>query len=223
MSTRRWSPGAVPAGRTPGVTRTKPGPPTPARAARSRPEHTTPASPQRAIHSDAVARVAGGLVYVVNRIFADNIQILDPSRDFVTMVQCSTGNGSNPHDIVIAGDTKAYVTLYDTGEILVVNPAPAADCSDFERGRIDVSPFADADGNPEADQMAIVSGELYVLLQRLDRNNFFTPAGRGGLQDGAFGWSGRGRGRRNPSGHAGPPRACSMSACVISTCASAAV
>jgi hypothetical protein len=145
------------------------------------PRSITPASPQRAINSDAVVRAAGGRVYVVNRFQADNIQTLDPSRDFATLSQCSTGNGSNPYDIALASATKAYVTRFELTSLLIVNPSVGADCAGFVLGSIDLAQFADADGIPEMDQMAIVNGMLYVSLQRLDRNNSFIPAGPGML------------------------------------------
>ncbi len=139
----------------------------------------SPVSAQRRVHSDAVPRVFGGLVYVVNRFGADNIQVLDPGRDFETRFQCSTGNGSNPHDIAFVDAQKAYVSLYQETDLLIVNPSAASDCSDFVLGRVDLSAFADKDGIPEMDQMAIVGGKLYVALQHLDRNNFFQPAEAG--------------------------------------------
>src|SRR5262249_37088124 len=73
------------------------------------PRVITPSTSQRRIHSDATARVYGGLVYVINRLFADNIQLLDPANDFVTRFQCSTGNGTNPHDFALVDAGKAYV------------------------------------------------------------------------------------------------------------------
>ncbi|HVM95588.1 MAG TPA: hypothetical protein VMT89_04330, partial [Candidatus Acidoferrales bacterium] len=143
------------------------------------PRTITPASPQRTTNSDAAARAAGGRVYIVNRFQADNIQTLDPSRDFATVSQCSTGNGSNPHDIALVSATKAYVTRYELTSVLIVNPSVGADCAGFVLGSVDLSQFADADGVPEMDQMAIVNGKLYVSLQRLNRNNAFKPAGPG--------------------------------------------
>ena len=143
------------------------------------PRTITPASPQRAINSDAAARTSGGRVYIVNRFQADNIQTLDPSRGFATVSQCSTGNGSNPHDIALVSATKAYVTRYELTSVLIVNPSVGADCAGFTLGSIDLSQFADADGVPEMDQMAIVNGKLYVSLERLNRNNAFNPAGPG--------------------------------------------
>ena len=143
------------------------------------PRTITPASPQRTINSDATARASGGRVYIVNRFQADNIQTLDPSRDFATVSQCSTGTGSNPHDIALVSATKAYVTCYELTSLLIVNPSVGANCAGFMLGSIDLSQFADADGIPEMDQMAIVNGKLYVSLERLNRNDSFKPAGPG--------------------------------------------
>src|ERR1043166_8202454 len=145
------------------------------------PRVVVPANRERRVHSDAVARTFGGLVYVVNRFFGDNIQVLDPSRDFATRFQCLTGERSNPHDIAFLNAAKAYVTLADKTTLLIVNPSASPNCADFIRGAIDLQQFADADGLPEMDQMAIVGDRLYVALQRLDRNNFFIPAGPGSL------------------------------------------
>ena len=72
------------------------------------PRAVTKSSPQRRIFRDAAARAAGDRVYVVNRLYGDNIQVLDPADGFRTALQCSTGNGSNPHDIAVISPHKAY-------------------------------------------------------------------------------------------------------------------
>jgi DNA-binding beta-propeller fold protein YncE len=136
-----------------------------------------PATP---IHSDAVVRVTGGRAFVVNRFLGDNLQVLDPTRGFATRLQCSTGSGSNPHDVVLAGAGKAYVSRYNARDLWVVDP-DAPSCAGFLRGTIDLSPWADADGLPEMDQMALVGGRLFVSLERLDRARRFAPAGRSRL------------------------------------------
>jgi hypothetical protein len=127
-----------------------------------------------AIHSDAVLRASGvdGLVYAVGRAGGDHIQVLDPCDNFDTLDQFSTGNGSNPHDIVFYSTTKAYVSRYDMTSVLIMNPQTGASL-----GSINLAAFADADGIPEMDQMFLTGEYLCVLLQRLDRNNFYTPAG----------------------------------------------
>jgi len=146
------------------------------------PRAVTPSRPNRRVHRDAVVRSYGGLVYVVNRLFADNIQVLDPGRGFATRLQCSTGNGSNPHDIAFADPTKAYVSRFEERSLLIVNPAARTDCRDFVRGSIDLSGLADRDGTPDMDQMAVVGDRLYVALQRLDVNTVLRlPARNGAL------------------------------------------
>ena len=137
------------------------------------PGDKTPSINLEGIHSDAVVRFGpGGLVYAVNRAGADNIQILDPCNNFNTVDQFSTGNGSGPHDIVFLSATKAYVTRYDMTTVLIMNPQTGATL-----GTINLAAFADADGIPEMDQMFFSGGQLCVLVQRLDRNNFYSPTG----------------------------------------------
>lgn len=127
------------------------------------------------IHSDAVARTHGGLVYVVNRLGGDSIQAIDPAAGWATLWQCSVGNGTNPHDIVFVAPDKAYVTLYERATLAIVDPSVGPTCTGFLRGSVDLGPLADADGVPEMDQAALVGSRLYVTLQRLDRRNFFQP------------------------------------------------
>jgi DNA-binding beta-propeller fold protein YncE len=127
------------------------------------------------IHSDAVARTHGGLVYVVNRLGGDNIQAIDPAAGYATRWQCSVENGSNPHDIAFAAPDKAYVTRYERSTILIVDPTTGPDCAGFVRGTVDLSALADGDGLPEMDQAVVIGGRLFVTLQRLDRRNFFRP------------------------------------------------
>ena len=143
------------------------------------------AAPRRArtlrtpVFSDAVVRISGGLAIVLNRFLADNVQVLGPKLR--TRLQCSTGAGSNPHDIVVveAGTRgraagKAYVTRYGARELWVVDPA-ARGCKRFHTGSIDLGPWADRDEIPEMDQMILVGTRLFVTLQRLDRLSGFVP------------------------------------------------
>jgi DNA-binding beta-propeller fold protein YncE len=129
------------------------------------------------IHSDAVLRVSGGRVFVVNRFLGDNLQVLDPAHGLATALQCSTGPGSNPHDVAVVAPHKAYVTRYDEPTLWVVDP-DAPSCATFRRGTVDLSPWGDADGLPEMDQMAIVGDRAFVTLERLDRVRRFAPSGR---------------------------------------------
>ncbi|MCD4690560.1 hypothetical protein K8S17_03785 [bacterium] len=122
------------------------------------------------LHSDAIARVYDGLVYVVNRLYADNVQVLDPSQGFATIRQFSVGPGSNPMDIAILSPTRAYVSRYETPWLLEIDPSTGAIADS-----IDLSVFADADGLPEAAAMAIVDDLLFVAIQRIDRDYYWLP------------------------------------------------
>jgi streptogramin lyase len=127
------------------------------------------------IHSDAVALYHDGLVYVINRLGGDSIQALDPQAGFATLWECSVGNGANPHDLIFAAPDKAYVTLYERTELLIVDPSVGPSCDGFVRGSIDLAALADADGVPEMDTGAIIDGRLFVALERLDRDTFLQP------------------------------------------------
>jgi streptogramin lyase len=122
------------------------------------------------LHSDAVSRYYQGLIYVVNRMGGDNIQILDPGDGFSTVRQFSVGSGSDPHDIAFVNKTKAYVSIYNETELLIVNPKSGA-----HKGSVDLSSFADGDGIPEMDCMILVGERLFISIQRLDRNNYWLP------------------------------------------------
>lgn len=129
---------------------------------------------QMEMSSDAVARTIDGKIYVMNRLGQDNVTIFSPSDFLHPLIQFSTGSGSNPQDIVLANSGKAYISLLDRNYLLVVNPNTGTEIM-----KIDISSYADADGIPEAWRMSIVDGIVYVLLQELDRYNFYQPAQNG--------------------------------------------
>jgi hypothetical protein len=58
------------------------------------PREVSRATPERRVHSDATARVRNGLVYIVNRLFADNIQVLDPASG--SRPSCSARPATGP-------------------------------------------------------------------------------------------------------------------------------
>jgi hypothetical protein len=129
----------------------------------------TPACDIASPHSDARLRYFAGQLFVVNRFGADNIQVVEPMSG-ATVLQFSVGNGANPYDIAVLSPTRAYVTRYDRRELWIVNPATGA-----KTGEVDLGGFADADGIPEMDRIAVVGPLAFVSLQRLDRPSFFSP------------------------------------------------
>jgi len=124
----------------------------------------------QAIHADAAARAHGGLVYVVNRLGGDNIQVLDPAQDFRTVRQFSVGIGSNPHDIAFVAPDRAYVSRNAAASLLEIDPRSGA-----IRDSVDLSPLADADGVPDMDRLYFQDPYLYVAVQRIDFNSPLYP------------------------------------------------
>ncbi len=127
------------------------------------------------VSTDAVCTYDYGedRVFVVNRYLADNIQIVDPNQGFATVGQYSVGNGTNPHDIRLASHDKAYVSRFESTELLIVHPYTGAVLDS-----IDLSPLADADGIPEMDRMEIVDGKLFVTLNNINHATW-QPVGPG--------------------------------------------
>lgn len=137
------------------------------------------------VTSDPIARVEDGLPIVVNRYSFDSLQGLDPLAGFATAFDYSTGNGSNPHDVVVFpareggtpdgrfssdGAGLAFVPRYEPpfNDVAIV---------DLEDGMIiasiDLVPYAlGPDHLPRADQALLHDGLIYVTLQ--DANRQFT-------------------------------------------------
>jgi hypothetical protein len=126
------------------------------------------------IHSDAVIRYFNQKIYIVNRLNRDSILILNPLLGYLPLQEFSMGSGSNPQDIAVVNDSKAYVSLYNRTYLAVV---------DLNNGQIykniDLAVYSETfstsssgiDGKPEMAKMIIYENILYLQLQRLDRND----------------------------------------------------
>lgn len=68
-------------------------------------------------------------------------------------------SNSAPTAIVIQNDTKAYVALQGRPKILIINPSTMT-----KTGEIDITAYGVGDENPDAQQMIIRDGKLYVAL-----------------------------------------------------------
>ena len=126
------------------------------------------------IHSDAVARRWADTIFVVNRYLADNILVLDAASGYAVVDQYSTGLNSNPYDLEVVRDGKAYIPRYEETTLWVVEPLHGALLA-----TVDLSQFADADGIPEMSQVTAVGDFAFVSLQRLDRNSTYMPPAGG--------------------------------------------
>lgn len=122
--------------------------------------------------SDAVIRLYGNKIYVINRFGTDTIQVVD-ANNFSVTADYSVGSGSNPQDIVVASDAKAYVSRLDSqndstddSDVLIINPQ-----SGERLGGIDLKPYTtdDEDRLARAAQMVLVGDMLYVCIEDLPK------------------------------------------------------
>jgi hypothetical protein len=124
------------------------------------------------VSADVVARWHDDLVYVVNRAGADNVQVLDPAAGFATIRQYGLGLGRNLQDIAFDAQGEAYVSCYDTAELLRIDPVGGQ-----VLGVISTAGFADADGLPETAWLLAQGDHLFITCERLDRNDWYQPVG----------------------------------------------
>lgn len=118
-----------------------------------------------AIHADAVCRYDRTLAtpFVINRWGADAIALPDPEEGWRITREYSVSSGSNPQDIAAVSAERAYVARFNEPRLLVVHPFTGAFLE-----QIDISPYADSDGVPEATWLYALDGKVFVLLARLD-------------------------------------------------------
>jgi hypothetical protein len=121
----------------------------------------------------------GGPVIIIDRGNAV-LTWLDPATCApLRQLAVATGFPANPHDVVVVSPSKAYVTRanengaatpatddFDDGnDLLVIDPSQPKIV-----GRIDLRPFAAADGIgilPQADRAILADGRVYVSLNQI--------------------------------------------------------
>ncbi|MEM4258603.1 MAG: hypothetical protein QXL17_05570 [Candidatus Thermoplasmatota archaeon] len=123
---------------------------------------------------DDIVRYFNGKIYVLNRFGYDRIDVFSAEEPYTYLYNFSTGTGTNPQDIAFISESKAYVTCYDSCDLLIVNPSTGD-----HLGTIDLSSFADDDGIPEMHRMLALQfrgkHRVYVTVQRLNRSAFYAP------------------------------------------------
>jgi DNA-binding beta-propeller fold protein YncE len=119
------------------------------------------------VSSDSVLRVGSGAAFAINRFTFDNLQRLDPLSGFATAWQASIGAGSNPHDVAVLSDDKAYVTRYEPpfNDVAVFDPTLGRLLTSIPLDELAENP----DGTPRPDHLRLAEGVLFVGLQDIDR------------------------------------------------------
>lgn len=127
--------------------------------------------------SDAVPVVDDGRVFIINRYGFDYIDELDPHAELALVHEwaiASTGldTPSNPHDLALDPDGRAWVTLHGAPELQRVAFPTLHGAKVETELALDMSSFADADAIPEL-SLALACGELlFVSAERIDRSTW---------------------------------------------------
>lgn len=120
--------------------------------------------------SDMTVAAYGEHFYRMERSGANNITKFHVDQPETPIWQYSTeGNetGSNPHDLIFVNESKAYLLRFGSSTLWIVNPSATSEAG-FKTGEIDLSAYADGDGNPEMHSGVIAGDYLYITLQRID-------------------------------------------------------
>lgn len=117
--------------------------------------------------TDTVGAWHDGKLYLVHRYGYNRIDALDgASWQLLGGVDVSAAGVAepNPQALAVADDGRGYLTLFGAPELQIFDLAGSTPA---KIGAIDLSPFADADGNPEAGVAIACGSHLIVGVQRL--------------------------------------------------------
>lgn len=118
---------------------------------------------------DAIPYPAPGGVAIVHRFGYDFVDLLNPGtwRSLGQhALEADDADSPNPHAIAFDDDGLGFVTLFGSATLVVLDLA--ASPGDAVTDRIDLSPFADDDGRPEASLTVRCGDTLWVGVERLD-------------------------------------------------------
>jgi hypothetical protein len=82
--------------------------------------------------------------------------------------------GSNPYALIFVSETKAYLLRYGSATAWIVDPSTTTEAG-FKTGELDLSAYADSDDIPEMADGVLVGDKLFIVFQRLDRDNGWSP------------------------------------------------
>ncbi len=129
--------------------------------------------------SNVTLSAYAGHFYRIERMNADNVAKFHVSDPETPIWQYSTLDSpdettGNPGDMVFAGPEKAYILRYGKRTAWVVDPQAQTEAG-FKTGVLDLGAYGDQDEIPEMQSGVVVDNKLFILLQRLDRNNEWIP------------------------------------------------
>lgn len=135
------------------------------------------------VETDFTVATYGDTFFHIGQFGLDTVTKVDLANETTFGPELSTLNdpedfSSNPYTLVFVNENKAYLISYGIDSIWIVNPN-ATEQSEFKLGELDISAYDIDDGTPEAADGIIIDGKLYVVMQRLNRNDGWTPVEEG--------------------------------------------
>ncbi len=128
------------------------------------------------VGSDWTVSTADGSVWLVGRTGTDAVRRYDDLDFSAPVLEFSTAAGTNPQGVAVCGD-HIFVPRFDT----TADGSAGADVAMFDLatggplGAVDLSPYEEGtDGSSEPHRPVLLGDSIYVALQRLDRDNFWT-------------------------------------------------
>jgi YVTN family beta-propeller protein len=121
------------------------------------------------LYNDNVVRSHGRDVYILESHLKDNvIKYSLGSGNPVPVYQRSVGEGLNIHDIAAVSETKAYISCYQSGELIVFDPGAGEKISAIDLSEWNTYAGTDsAETRPYMSSLAVYGERLYVACQRL--------------------------------------------------------
>ncbi len=123
------------------------------------------------VSSDPAVMADGGWLFVLNRYGFDTVRIYEPGVLEMPAAEFSAGDRANPQVALVCGG-ELFVTLHSRDYLPVYDLS-----STWMVGSVDLSPFDDGDGSPEASTVVRIGEKLYVALEQFDQMNDWMPAG----------------------------------------------
>ncbi len=125
--------------------------------------------PAITIAEHSALRSAGGRVFAISNT---NHEISVVATDYWRVERVLTfKNDNRPIDLAVTDANTAFITRDSSARLLKLNLF-----SGEMQESIDLSLFADSDGNPDLGWMAVYEGRLFVQIRRINLGAFISPA-----------------------------------------------
>ena len=124
------------------------------------------------LSGDPAVVVAGGHLFQLERYGFDVVRVFEPGDWSAPRVEFALADLANPQDVAMCGPD-AVISQLGSDALAVYDPTTG-----LRAGSVDLSPWADADGLPEAtDLVDAGDGWIYVAVRNFDRDAGWASAG----------------------------------------------